>query len=61
MAARLISVDLDALDSIAERAEAGDPQSAKQLKSVATPQVVRHLIARVRKLEADRLDYLPPF
>lgn len=61
MAARLISVDLDALDLIAERAEAGDPQSAEQLKSVTTPQVVRHLIARVRQLEADRLDYLPPF
>ena len=61
MAVRLISVDLDALDSIAERAEAGDPQSAERLKSVTTPQVVRHLIARVRQLEADRLDYLPPF
>ena len=61
MAARLISVDLDTLDLIAERAEAGDPQSAEQLKSVTTPQVVRHLIARVRQLEADRLDYLPPF
>lgn len=60
MAVRLISVDLDALDLIAERAEAGDPQSVKQLKSVTTPQVVRHLIARVRQLEADRLNYLPP-
>ena len=71
--ARVITVDLDRLDALAEaamegytyhlavaRAATGVTVQHKFME-VSNPMVVRHLIARVRQLEADRLDYLPPF
>lgn len=71
--ARVITVDLDRLDDLAKEAMEGYPHHAAvarvatgvtvqhKFMEAANPMVVRHLIARVRQLEADRLEFMPPF